>query len=816
MPDMNTIMIGFVLSIGLQLVVVISLWRQHGNRYQGLNIWVLAYFFVFTGFLSIVLFDLPTLSGSIITIDIFSLIGLITLLFGLERFFDKNLSWKINLSILFIAGANIIHFTFLGPGPGGGLTTIALAVGIVWIQYVWLIFKRINPEFRNIGNQVGFMALLLALVTLFRVFVDFNTSSGLDGFDPSVLSTWSFFISQLLFFGFTLFLILMVCSRLSADLEIDLQERSRAEMALGKSEGRYKRLVEGAPAVVYSFSDKRGGLYYSKGVEKILGFPVSTLIENPYLWANSIHPDHKEEINKAVLDFSKGKNFDVKYRIKDSQGKWRWFRDLSIGRSAHGAETIIEGIAFDITLTVQSEELIKEKEMLYRALFEKNHSVMLLIDPKTGQIVNANPAACSYYGYSNDELVNMKISDINTLPQVEIHKEMERAKSVKRNYFNFSHRLADGSTRDVEVFSGPLELGGKELLCSIIHDVTQRKQAEDAVKESEQQLNSVINTMRDGLAVTNSNGIIQFVNAAFCAMYQYAADELIGMHAAELVHSDYQDEFDRFLTSLGETGQFSGETVDIKKDGTLFNAENVGSRIVYKGQDCFLAVVRDVTDRKKVEEALQKSERNMSTVLSNTLIGVVRLDTNLRHIFANPAIYHASGFTPEEYLGKTNEEIGLPEDLSSLLRENHGNVLKTGETKVFEFEFSTTDKGQRNFQAVATPEFNENKRVESIVSFIRDITELKQAEAAKDAAIKRLEQALSEVKTLRGLIPICASCKKIRDDKGYWNQIETYIEQRSEALFSHGICQECAEDLYKDTKWFQKQMKKKEDTDEPV
>ena len=79
-----------------------------------------------------------------------------------------------------------------------------------------------------------------------------------------------------------------------------------------------------------------------------------------------------------------------------------------------------------------------------------------------------------------------------------------------------------------------------------------------------------------------------------------------------------------------------------------------------------------------------------------------------------------------------------------------------------------------------------------------DITERKKVEKEREELIKKLQQTLSEVKTLRGIIPICASCKKIRDDRGYWNQVESYISDHSEAKFSHGICQECSKKLYPD------------------
>ncbi|MCP4754538.1 MAG: response regulator, partial [Proteobacteria bacterium] len=76
--------------------------------------------------------------------------------------------------------------------------------------------------------------------------------------------------------------------------------------------------------------------------------------------------------------------------------------------------------------------------------------------------------------------------------------------------------------------------------------------------------------------------------------------------------------------------------------------------------------------------------------------------------------------------------------------------------------------------------------------------------------IKELREALNDIKTLHGLLPICSSCKKIRDDKGYWQQIETYIEARSEAEFSHGLCQECADTMYGDQEWYKKRKEKKD------
>ena len=119
-----------------------------------------------------------------------------------------------------------------------------------------------------------------------------------------------------------------------------------------------------------------------------------------------------------------------------------------------------------------------ESEGRYRSLFENNHAVMLIIDPTNGVVVDANPAACAFYGWTHGELVGRHILTINTLDPEKLRIEMDRAITGQSNHFFFRHRLANGSMRDVETFSGPISIKGRQLLYSINHDITIRKQAE--------------------------------------------------------------------------------------------------------------------------------------------------------------------------------------------------------------------------------------------------------------------------------------------------------------------------------------------------
>ena len=158
------------------------------------------------------------------------------------------------------------------------------------------------------------------------------------------------------------------------------------------------------------------------------------------------------------------------------------------------------------------EEALWESEGRYRSLFKNNHSVMLVIDPKNGEIADANPAACSFYGWSLEKLTAKKITDINILTKEQIFQEMERAKSEQRQHFIFRHRLSNGDIRDVEVYSGPIKLHEQQYLYSIIHDITDRKHAEEALQKSEHLLNDVIESIQDGISVLNTDLTISRVN----------------------------------------------------------------------------------------------------------------------------------------------------------------------------------------------------------------------------------------------------------------------------------------------------------------
>ena len=162
-------------------------------------------------------------------------------------------------------------------------------------------------------------------------------------------------------------------------------------------------------------------------------------------------------------------------------------RILELAMSLIVSEGVALGIsAFgkDITKQKAVVQALAESEYRFRGIFEENGSVMLVIDPVSGMIVNANSAASDYYGYPLNQLIGMKIERINIMPSENVAAERQRALSGERHCFQFRHRLASGEERDVEVYSSPVPLDGQQALFSIVHDVSDRKQMEKALRDN--------------------------------------------------------------------------------------------------------------------------------------------------------------------------------------------------------------------------------------------------------------------------------------------------------------------------------------------
>jgi PAS domain S-box-containing protein len=245
-------------------------------------------------------------------------------------------------------------------------------------------------------------------------------------------------------------------------------------------------------------------------------------------------------------------------------------------------------------------------QSVYECLFKHSYSIMLIIDPETGKILDANSAALKFYQYSEKEILAMKISEINTLSEKEIKKEMERARLNKRNSFNFRHRLKTGDIRDVEIYSGPIEFQDKKVLYSIIHDISDKKLAQDTLKQSESTIRAMINATRSLVYLFDIRGDIINLNIPGALLFDKRPDEMIGKNFKTFFG---EQDFSKLSLLVDEVVE-NQDPISYQKErrGRYFDVHlyPVFNELDQVDRICVFA--NDITDLKKTEKAFAAIE----------------------------------------------------------------------------------------------------------------------------------------------------------------------------------------------------------------
>jgi PAS domain S-box-containing protein len=347
------------------------------------------------------------------------------------------------------------------------------------------------------------------------------------------------------------------------------------------------------------------------------------------------------------------------------------------------------------------EQQLREDENRFRSLFMDAHAFMLIMEPETGRIIEANYAACDYYQYTHEQMVGMQIFDIDPMSPREIRKNLVKAAKQQQAFFEFQHRLADGTIRDVEVYSGPIQYQGRRLLLSNIFDITERKKTEHALKMSTSTLESIFRVAPIGIGMVINRHFV-WVNPFLEKMTGYSQKELVGQSARMLYPSD--EEYDRVgkekYQEIRIHGTGSIETVFQRKDGKNFGILLASTPLDLN--DLSQGVIFTATDISSLIEtarALRQSETKyrqlFGTMLNGFALHEVITDkkgwpVDYRFLEANPAFAIMTGLKIPEIIGKTARKI-IP-GLESALIEIYGKVALTGESIVTEYYAADLDK----------------------------------------------------------------------------------------------------------------------------
>ena len=535
------------------------------------------------------------------------------------------------------------------------------------------------------------------------------------------------------------------------ELEMQNEELRRSQAGLGIAKDRYFDLYNLVPVGYVTVSEKGLILEANLTSTNLLGMDREALIKKPLTrFILKEDQDIYYLRGKQLLETGLPQVFELRMVKKDATVFWA---RLNVTKSQDLTDTILFLIVLtDITERKQAAEALRQSENRFRNLFEKHSAVKLILDAETGSIIDANQAAALFYGWPIDALKQMRIQQINTLPPEVVKAKMEKVGLSEGASFEFRHCRADGSIRDVEVFTNRIEIAGKSLLYSIIHDITERKWAEEALREEEHYLRTILQTTADGFLIVDIEGKIYRVNEAYSRMSGYTCEELLKLDISSIDSVEKPAEIMARINRIVANGSEIFEARHRRKDGSVFRVE-ISVTYIKTGGGKFVCFCRDITERKQTEEMLKKNQEEIQIILDASPIMIFYKDCENRFIRVNKRLAEVTGLPKEAMEGKTVFDI-YPNQAKDYW-EDDKEVIASGMPKNGIVEPVDTPTGPRWVQSDKIPYRDKDGRIIGIIGFAVDITERTQAETA-------LWESEERFRTLATLFPSSVGLRMLR------------------------------------------------------
>ncbi|HZM85637.1 MAG TPA: PAS domain S-box protein [Blastocatellia bacterium] len=668
----------------------------------------------------------------------------------------------------------------------------------------------------------------------------------------------------------------------------DITERKRAEEALRREELEYRSLVESVLAIVwradaptFQFS------FVSKEAEALLGYPAERWIADSTFWRDHLHPDDRDWVvsfrTNAVYE---KKDYVSEYRMIAADGKVVWLREMVRVVIEHGALKELVGVMVDITERKLAEEARHQSETKFTTVFETIPDPVMIVRLRDWLVLDVNQAWTGHTGYPKSERVGTTNEHLDLLVEpgdrdrfVALVRETGEAKN-----FDFMFRTKEGSLRHALVSARRVELDGEQCAVAVVKDVTEHKEAEDALRRSEERYRLIVENQTEFIVKSLPDGTRTFVNDSYCRYFGLTEEECLGTSFFTLVDPGFREAIHQRTAALTlDAPEYTEEHQSIVPQGLrwqqwttrgIFDADGKLIELLSSGRDvterkaaeealqeseslgrtlnerfalavdsagigvwdlniltnnltwdqqmnrlyrieqeqlgayelwlsrvhlddrvrahdevqlaikglkpfdtdfrivwpngewrhikAFARVVRnergtpvrmtginyDITDRKRAEESLERSEAHYRALVENTPDIIARFDRDCRYMFVNTAIAQVSLLKPEEFEGKSLREVGFSGEEASFREEVIREVFETKKPFESEFEFEGPH-GLRVFEWRAFPEFDEKGNTHSVLSINRDVTERRHAEQQLKESREQLRALSAHLQSVR-------------------------------------------------------------------
>lgn len=404
-----------------------------------------------------------------------------------------------------------------------------------------------------------------------------------------------------------------------ATLFMDISDRVEMENLLRLAEGNFRSVYNAvSEAVLIHDLNTYELLDVNEATLQLYGYPTKEEILTKSIEDLSAGTDkYTKKEAEAILEKVKLNQIQpIEWLAKRKDGSTFWI-ELVLKRSHINSIERLLVVGRDISQKKEDEKKLYESEKKYTSFFAKHKLPILIIDPENTLIVDVNPAACSYYGYTKAELCQKKVSDLNTSSVEDIQEKINKAKTEKQNTFEVKHRLADGSVKDIEEYSCPIIIGNKLYLYSIIQDISEKIQALSEVEKVNKHFQAIIEKATDGITLIDANGQFKYVSPNAEKMFGYTASETHLHHPNYLTHpEDLPEVLNQLMRVLNDKTYQPTVCYRFRhKDGRWIWIESTFTNLLDDNNIAAIVInFKDITERIETEKKLKESREILKSL----------------------------------------------------------------------------------------------------------------------------------------------------------------------------------------------------------